>query len=36
VLFAAESFGHLVDEVGRFFATCDDDTPARLGVPAPA
>jgi 3-oxoacid CoA-transferase B subunit len=32
VLFAAESFGHMVDAVGGFFACCDDDTPARLGV----
>jgi len=32
VLFAARSFGHLVDEVGAFFAGCDDETPARLGV----
>lgn len=32
VLFAAESFAHMVDEVGAFFASCDDDTPARLGV----
>lgn len=32
VLFAAESFAHMVDEVGAFFASCDDETPARLGV----
>ena len=32
VLFAAESFSHMVDEVGNFFATCDDDTPQRLGA----
>lgn len=32
VLFAAESFDHMVDAVGEFFATADDDTPARLGV----
>ncbi len=32
VLFAAESMDHLVDEVGSFFATCDDDTPARLNA----
>ncbi len=32
VLFAAESFAHMVDTVGSFFAGCDDDTPARLGV----
>ena len=30
VLFAAESMGHLVDAVGSFFASCDDETPARL------
>ncbi len=32
VLFAAESFDHMVAEVGAFFADCDDDTPGRLGV----
>ena len=32
VLFAAESFSHMVDVVGNFFATCDDDTPQRLGA----
>jgi phenylalanine-4-hydroxylase len=32
VLFGAESFEHMVDAVGSFFAECDDDTPARLGV----
>jgi phenylalanine-4-hydroxylase len=32
VLFAAESFDHMVAEVGAFFESCDDDTPARLGV----
>jgi len=32
VLFGAESFEHLIDTVGGFFANCDDDTPARLGV----
>ncbi len=32
VLFAAESFAQMVDEVGGFFAGCDDDTPGRLGV----
>ncbi|MCW3012655.1 MAG: Tyrosine 3-monooxygenase [Solirubrobacterales bacterium] len=36
VLFAADSMDHLVDAVGGFFAGCDDDTPARLGVPATA
>jgi phenylalanine-4-hydroxylase len=30
VLFAAESMEHLVDAVGSFFASCDDDTLARL------
>jgi phenylalanine-4-hydroxylase len=30
VLFAADSMDHLVDSVGSFFATCDDDTLARL------
>ncbi|GAB4004310.1 phenylalanine 4-monooxygenase [Nocardioides ultimimeridianus] len=33
VLFAAESFAHMVDAVGSFFAGCDDETPDRLGVP---
>lgn len=32
VLFAADSFGQLIDEVGGFFAACDDETPDRLGV----
>jgi phenylalanine-4-hydroxylase len=32
VLFAAESFSHMVDTIGKFFAEADDDTPARLGV----
>ena len=30
VLFAAESWNHMVDTVGGFFAAFDDDTPARL------
>ena len=30
VLFAAESWSHMVDTVGGFFASFDDDTPARL------
>ncbi|MEA2226736.1 MAG: phenylalanine-4-hydroxylase [Solirubrobacteraceae bacterium] len=30
VLYAAESMEHLVETVGWFFATADDDTPARL------
>ena len=33
VLFAADSFGHMVDAVGSFFDSCDDETPDRLGVP---
>jgi phenylalanine-4-hydroxylase len=35
VLYAADSLDHLFDAVGGFFATADDDTPARL-VPAPS
>ncbi|MET3962128.1 phenylalanine-4-hydroxylase [Marmoricola sp. OAE513] len=35
VLFAAESFGHMVDAVGGFFAAVDDDTPARLAAAKP-
>jgi phenylalanine-4-hydroxylase len=31
-LFAAESKGQLIDEVGRFFAEFTDDTPARLAA----
>jgi phenylalanine-4-hydroxylase len=34
ILFAADSIEQLLDVVGDFFATCDDDTPARLGVVA--
>jgi phenylalanine-4-hydroxylase len=35
ILFAAESMEHLVDAVGSFFATCDDETLPRLrGEPA--
>jgi phenylalanine-4-hydroxylase len=30
ILYRAESIDHLMDEVGGFFATIDDDTPARL------
>jgi phenylalanine-4-hydroxylase len=30
VLFAAESWSHMVESVGGFFASFDDDTPARL------
>ncbi|NYJ01479.1 phenylalanine-4-hydroxylase [Nocardioides thalensis] len=36
VLFAAESFDHLINDVGAFFASCDDDTPGRLGVSSAA
>jgi phenylalanine-4-hydroxylase len=32
VLYAAESLDHLEGAVGSFFATADDDTPARLGA----
>jgi phenylalanine-4-hydroxylase len=34
VLFAADSFGHMVEAVGGFFAGFDDDTPARLRAEA--
>lgn len=30
VLFGADSFDHMIETVGGFFATADDDTPARL------
>jgi phenylalanine-4-hydroxylase len=30
ILFGAESFDHMIDAVGSFFAEFDDDTPARL------
>jgi phenylalanine-4-hydroxylase len=36
VLFGAASFGELEDVVGGFFATVDDDTPARMGIAAVA
>jgi phenylalanine-4-hydroxylase len=36
VLFGAASFGELEDVVGGFFATVDDDTPARLDTAAVA
>lgn len=36
VLFAAESFGQMVDTVGDFFATCDDDTALAMGLGTPA
>jgi phenylalanine-4-hydroxylase len=32
VLFAADGVEHLLEVVGGFFAGCDDDAPARLGV----
>ncbi|MFZ0043184.1 MAG: phenylalanine 4-monooxygenase [Solirubrobacteraceae bacterium] len=32
VLFAADGIEQLLEVVGGFFADCDDDTPARLGV----
>ena len=32
VLFCAESMDHLVEEVGSFFASCDDETAARWGL----
>ena len=35
VLYAADSLEHLFGSVGEFFATADDETPARL-VPAPS
>lgn len=34
ILFAADSMGHLIEEVGGFFASCDDDTAHRFEVPA--
>jgi phenylalanine-4-hydroxylase len=36
VLFAAESFDHMVEAVGSFFASFDDDMPARLSREAAA
>jgi phenylalanine-4-hydroxylase len=35
VLYAADSLEHLFAAVGEFFATADDETPARL-LPAPS
>jgi len=35
VLFAADSMNHLVDSVGSFFATCDDETRERQSLRAP-
>jgi phenylalanine-4-hydroxylase len=32
VLYAAGSMDHLEESVGAFFETCDDETPARMGV----
>ena len=32
ILFAADGVEQLLDVVGRFFAECDDDAPARFGV----
>jgi phenylalanine-4-hydroxylase len=34
VLYAAESIEHLLDAVGEFFATADDETPARYAAAA--
>jgi phenylalanine-4-hydroxylase len=34
ILFAADGLGQLLDEVGGFFAGCDDDSPTRLRAPA--
>jgi phenylalanine-4-hydroxylase len=36
VLFAADSMTHFVDTIGGFFASFDDDTPARLAAEAGA
>ena len=35
VLFAAESFAHMVDVVGAFFEDCTDETAARMGLVEP-
>jgi phenylalanine-4-hydroxylase len=35
ILYAADGMDQLLDVVGGFFAECDDDSPARLGVTAP-
>jgi phenylalanine-4-hydroxylase len=32
ILFAADGIEHLLEVVGGFFAACDDDAPARLGI----
>ncbi len=36
ILYAADGVEHLLDVVGGFFAECDDDAPAKLGVAAHA
>ena len=36
ILFAADGVEHLLDVVGGFFAECDDEAPAKLGVAAHA
>lgn len=36
ILYAADGLDHLLEVVGNFFATCDDDSPARLGMAASA
>jgi phenylalanine-4-hydroxylase len=36
ILYAADGIEQLLDVVGGFFAHCDDDAPARLGVATPA
>lgn len=32
ILYAADGLDHVLEVVGDFFATCDDDSPARLGM----
>ncbi|HEY2259021.1 MAG TPA: phenylalanine 4-monooxygenase [Solirubrobacteraceae bacterium] len=36
ILYAADGIEQLLDVIGGFFATCDDDSPQRLGAAAPA
>jgi phenylalanine-4-hydroxylase len=36
ILYAADGIEQLLDVVGGFFATCDDDAPARYGAAVPA
>lgn len=36
ILYAADGVEQLLEVVGGFFAECDDDAPAKLGVPAQA